>query len=46
MKIRLKLFADFAEKMPSEQDAEGVAEITLPEGAKCVRRARSLRDSL
>ena len=33
MKIRLKLFADFADKMPAEQDAEGVAEITLPEGA-------------
>ena len=34
MKIRIKLFADFAEKMPSELDSEGVAEITLPEGAK------------
>ena len=33
MKIRIKLFADFADKMPTEQDAEGVAEITLPEGA-------------
>ncbi|MCY3824993.1 MAG: MoaD/ThiS family protein [Nitrospinae bacterium] len=32
MKIRIKLFADFAEKMPAEQDAEGAAEITLPEG--------------
>ncbi len=32
MKIRIKLFADFADKMPAEQDAEGVAEITLPEG--------------
>ncbi len=34
MNIRIKLFADFAEKMPSDQDAEGAAEITLPEGAK------------
>ena len=34
MRIRLKLFANFAEKMPPEQDAEGVAEITLPDGAR------------
>ncbi len=34
MKIRLKLFADFAEKMPPEQDPEGAAEITLPEDAR------------
>ena len=34
MKIRIKLFADFAEKMPPGKDPDGVAEITLPEGAK------------
>ncbi len=31
MKIRLKLFADFSKKMPPEQDANGVAEIALPD---------------
>ena len=34
MRIRIKLFADFAEKMPPGKDPDGVAEITLPEGAK------------
>ncbi len=34
MKIRIKLFADFAEKMPPETDADGTAEIALPEGAR------------
>ncbi len=34
MRIRLQLFADFAEKMPPGQDAAGAAEIVLPEGAR------------
>lgn len=33
MKLRVMLFADFAEKMPPAQDVNGAAEITMPEGA-------------
>lgn len=33
MKLRVMLFADFAEKMPPEQDMSGAAEIAMPEGA-------------
>ena len=33
MKLRVMLFADFAEKMPPEQDMNGAAEIAMPEGA-------------
>lgn len=33
MKIRLRLYADFEEKMPPEVDGEGAAGIEVPEGA-------------
>ncbi|MEE9275147.1 MAG: MoaD/ThiS family protein [bacterium] len=34
MKIRLRLYAGFAEKMPSEVDEEGAARLSLDEGAR------------
>lgn len=34
MRIKLLLFADFAEKMPAETDAGGMAPLDLPEGAR------------
>ena len=32
MKIRIRLFANFEQKMPKEQDETGMAPIELPEG--------------
>ncbi|MEK6710495.1 MAG: MoaD/ThiS family protein [Nitrospinota bacterium] len=34
MRIRLRLYADFAGKMPAALDAEGAAPLELPEGAR------------
>jgi molybdopterin converting factor small subunit len=34
MNIRLRLYADFADKMPARTDAEGAAPLALPEGAR------------
>jgi len=34
MKIKLRLYADFADKMPPETDEEGTAPLSLPEGAR------------
>lgn len=34
MRIRLLLYAGFAEKMPAGTDAEGMAPLDLPEGAR------------
>ena len=45
MKIRIKLFADFAEKMPAEQDAEGSRNHAARRNQH-LRRARSLRDTI
>ncbi len=33
MKIRLRLYADFEEKMPKEVDDDGATALGLPEGA-------------
>ena len=33
MKIRLRLYADFEEKMPKDLDEDGAAALELPEGA-------------
>ena len=34
MRITLRLFADFADKMPLQVDEEGAAPLDLPEGAR------------
>lgn len=34
MKVRLRLYADFEDKMPPAEDEEGAATITLPEGTR------------